>query len=65
MDLPHRSKEGAMCHGFEWEMLMQARAREVARRSREKAEAESRKSTTNAPPKPVEAPVKDRIPEPV
>ena len=54
-----------MCHGFEWEMLMQARAREVARRSREKAEAESRKSTTNAPPKPVEAPVKDRIPEPV
>ena len=54
-----------MCHGFEWEMYYLARAREAERRKREKDEADSRKSTTTAPPKPVEAPVKDRIPEPV
>jgi hypothetical protein len=65
MDLPRRSKEFAMCHGFEWEMMMQARAREVARRNRDSAQAESRESSTTAPPKPAESPVKDRIPEPV
>ena len=54
-----------MCHGFEWEMLMQARAREAARRIREKAESEKRESSTTAPPKPAEGPVRDRIPEPV
>ena len=51
-----------MCHGFEWEMLMQARAHEAARRMREKAEAEKRE---HAPPKPADTSVTDRIPEPV
>jgi len=54
-----------MCHGFEWEMLMQARAREAARRIREKAESQKREPATVAPPKQPEAPPKDRIPEPV
>jgi hypothetical protein len=54
-----------MCHGEEWEMLKLAYAQEVARRNREKAEAESRKSATTAPPKPADAPVKDEEPVPV
>ena len=52
-----------MCHGFEWEMLYQARARDIARRNRDKAEADNRKSPTTAPPKPAESPVKDEVPE--
>jgi hypothetical protein len=48
-----------MCHGLEWELMKQAYARDIARRNREKAEAESRSSTITAPPKPAEAPVKN------
>jgi hypothetical protein len=53
-----------MCHGAEWELLKQSYAREIARRNREKAEAESRKSSTTAPPKPAEAPAKNEEPVP-
>ena len=52
-----------MCHGFEWELLMQSRAREVARRNREKADCDDRKSSTTVPPKPAESLVKDEAPE--
>ena len=54
-----------MCHGAEWEMYILAREREIARRNREKAEAESRKSTPTAPPKPAEAPSRNEEPVPV
>jgi hypothetical protein len=65
MKAPHRSKEDAMCHGAEWELLKQQYAREIARRNREKAEAESRKSPATAPPKPAEAPARNEEPVPV
>jgi hypothetical protein len=64
MDSPRRSKEIAMCHGFEWEMYYLARKRE-AERNREKARTEGGKPpTTTAAPKPADAPVKERLPEP-
>ncbi len=52
-----------MCHGAEWEILKQAYA-EMARRDREKAQADRRSSTTT-PPKPAEAPVRNEEPVPV
>ena len=48
-----------MCHGAEWEMMKLAYAREIQRRNRERAEAESRKQPVAPPPKPAEAPVRD------
>ena len=53
-----------MCDGAEWELLKQAYAREIARRNREKAQAERRSSNT-APPRPADAPVKSEEPVPV
>ena len=53
-----------MCHGAEWEMMKMAYAREIARRNREKAEAERRSSTQTTPPKPADAPVKNEEPVP-
>jgi len=53
-----------MCDGFEWEMYYLARKRE-AERNREKARSESGKPpTATAPPKPADAPVTERLPEP-
>ena len=63
MSFPPSSREIAMCHGAEWELLKMAYAREVARRNREKAQAETRGSTT-APPKPADTPVKNEEPVP-
>ena len=45
-----------MCHGAEWEILRRSYEREIARRDREKAEAESREAPVLAPPKPAKAP---------
>jgi len=53
-----------MCHGWEWEMLKQQYARDIARRDREKAEAEKRQSSTTAPPKPAETPMRNEEPVP-
>ena len=41
-----------MCHGYEFEMLKRAYAEELARRNREKAEAQKKESATTAPAKP-------------
>lgn len=54
-----------MCHGAEWELMKMAYAREIARRDREKAQAEGRSSNQTAPPKPADAPVKSEEPVPV
>jgi hypothetical protein len=64
MKIHSRSKEDAMCDGEQWELLKQAYAREFARRNREKAEAESRKQESTAPPKPATAPAKNEEPVP-
>jgi hypothetical protein len=55
-----------MCHGYEWEMLKAMQAEHIARRNREKAEAQKRQEANVAPPKPAEpAPVsKDKEPVP-
>ncbi len=53
-----------MCHGEEWELMKLQYAQEIARRNREKAQAERRSSTTT-PPKPAETPAKSEEPVPV
>ena len=55
-----------MCHGYEWEMMKQAYMDEVARRNRERTEAQKKQGGNVAPPKPAEpAPrVKDKEPVP-
>jgi len=63
MGFPPDPRRKAMCHGEEWE-LVKAHYAEMARRAREKAQAERRSSTTT-PPKPAEAPVKNEEPVPV
>jgi hypothetical protein len=52
-----------MCHGEEWEQYLIAQQREFERHKREQAEAESRQTSTTAPPRPAEAP-KDEEPVP-
>lgn len=54
-----------MCHGYEWEMLKAMQAEEIARRNREKAEAQKRQEANVAPPKPAEPVPGTRDREPV
>ena len=54
-----------MCHGEEWEAYLIAQQQEFGRRKREKAEAESKASTTTVPTKPAEAPSRNEEPVPV
>ena len=54
-----------MCHGYEFEMLKRAYAEELARRNREKAEAQKKESATTAPPKPTAPAPRIRDKEPV
>jgi hypothetical protein len=61
---PRRSKEVTMCHGAEWEILKQQYA-DIARRNREKADADRARSKPAAPPKPAEVPARNEEPVPV
>jgi hypothetical protein len=54
-----------MCHGYEWEILKAMQAEQIARRNREKAEAQKRQEAKVAPPKPAEPAPRSRDKEPV
>ena len=54
-----------MCHGYEWEILKQAYARDIARRNREKAADEGRKAPATTPAQPVPSPARNEEPVPV
>jgi hypothetical protein len=51
-----------MCHGEEWELMKLAYARELARRKQERADAERRKASQTAPPRPADAPANNEEP---
>lgn len=51
-----------MCHGYEWELL---KAQEIARRNREKASEEARRTPATAPAQPAPSPARNEEPVPV
>ena len=54
-----------MCHGHEWDLLKQAYAQEIARRNREKAAEEARRSPATTPAQPAPSPARNEEPVPV
>ena len=54
-----------MCHGYEWEVLKALQAEQIARRNRDKAEAQKRQEANVAPPKPAQPAPQPRNEEPV
>ena len=53
-----------MCHGYEWEVLKQEYAQEIARRNREKAVEEGRRTPATAPEQRAPSPARNEEPVP-